>query len=56
MRCALPPIYELTTEQIAEHVAAFKDVLDLSVQSRIEVAMQSENTEDNSYWDEMGYL
>ena len=31
-------------------------MLDLSVQSRIEAAMASENTEDNEYWDELGFL
>ena len=56
LRCALPPIYKLTPEQFTKEVAAFKDVLDLSIQSRFDQAMSSENTQDNDYWDEIQFV
>lgn len=56
MRCALPPIFKLSSEEFAQKTVIFKDVLDLSSQSRIDVALKSENTTDNDYWDEMTYV
>jgi len=56
LRCALPPIYKLTPETFASQVESFKEVLDLSTQSRLDVALTSENSIDNDYWDEMGYV
>ena len=56
LRCALPPIYKLTADEFTEKVGMFKEVLDLSSQTRIDAALSSQNTIDNDYWDEMTYV
>lgn len=39
-----------------KEVGEFKNVLDLSMESRLDKALNSENTQDNDYWDEIAFI
>ena len=56
LRCSLPPIYKLKPEQFTQCLAEFKNVLDYSLQSRLEVAKTSTNAQENDYWDEPQFV
>ena len=55
-RCSLPHIHNLSEEAFCQNVFDFKNVLDYSLQSRIDVALESENAQDNEYWDELKFV